>query len=173
MTQKMQFAEFIWPQNPASLSVSHARQMQAYAVPYGGELLQDMGKRNIVITGEGVLKGCRAAAQFAELKALQDSAAVDMLCISGLPPIMARLTELELVGKFNPDKIGYRFTFQEDRSVPLPAMKTQRRTIHTAAEGENLWAIANQYHTSVEILRRENPQIQWPGYLPAGTQVTV
>ena len=173
MTQKMKFAGFLWPQNPASLSVSHARQIREHTVPFGGELLQDMGRHSVVVSGEGVLKGSRAASQFAELKALHDSAAVDVLQILGLPPIMARLTKLELIGKFNPDKIGYRFTFQEDPSVPLPAEKVQHRTVYTAAEGDNLWSIANRYHTTVEVLRKDNPQIQWPGFLPAGMQVTV
>lgn len=171
--QLMEFAGFRWPQNPAALSVSHARQVKEQAVPYGGEILQDMGRRSIVVTGEGVLKGGRAPMQFETLRNFYETGTVDVLKIMGLPPIMAKLTKLELIGKFNPDKLGYRFTFCEDVTVPLPEKKVRHGGVYTAAEGDNLWQIANEHGTTVTVLQAKNPQIQWPGFLPEGMQVTL
>lgn len=169
--QLMEFSGFQWPQNPTSLSVSHTRQVKAQMLPYNGEVLQDMGKRNIVVTGEGVLKGNRAAMQFETLRKFYESGTVAVLKMMGLPPIMARLTKLELIGKFNPDKLGYRFTFAEDSRVSLPEESTQLHGIATAVDGDTLWVIANKNGTTVELLRAKNPQIQWPGYLAEGTKV--
>lgn len=171
--QLMEFAGFRWHQNPAALSVSHARQVQEKMVPYGGEILQDMGRRSIVVTGEGVLKGSRAALQFETLRKFYEAGTVDVLKIMGLPPIMAKLTKLELTGKFNPDKLGYRFTFCEDSTAVLPEMPLRHSGVYTAEEGDNLWQIANQFGTAVETLQAKNPQIQWPGFLPAGMQVVL
>lgn len=171
--QLMEFAGFRWPQNPASLSVSHARQVQTQAVPYGGEILQDLGRRSIVVTGEGVLKGSRAPMQFETLRKFYETGTVDVLRIMGLPPIMARLTKLELVGKYNPDKLGYRFTFCEDITAPLPKRTVRHGDVYTAQEGDNLWQIANENGTTVETLQVKNPQIQWPGFLPTGMQVAL
>ena len=133
--------------------------------------MQDLGRRNIVVTGEGVLKGSRAPLQFETLRKFYEAGTVGVLKIMGLPPIMAKLTKLELIGKFNPDKLGYRFTFCEDVTAPLPEMTACLRGVYTTEEGDNLWQIANQYGVSAELLLAKNPQIQWPGSLPAGMQV--
>lgn len=170
----MEFRGFRWPQNPASLSVSHGRQIAAHTVPYAGDMLQDFGRRKTVVTGEGVFKGGHAMEQFQQLQAFQEDGMAGVLYMMGLPPIPAKLVELELIGKFTPDKIGYRFVFWEDRTVSMPAASVQPAGgVYTAQAGDNLWQIANQYNTTVERLLELNPTIQWPGYLPAGWQVVL
>lgn len=174
MTQTMEFVSFRWPQNPTTLSVAHTRQVQEQLLPYHGTAIQDLGKRGLVITGEGVFRGASAETQFACLRRYYDEGTVGVLRLMGMPPVMAKLIKLELVGKFEPDKLGYRFTFWEDSSVPLPPERP--KAIHrtcTVKEGDTLWHIANQYDTTVEILLLENPDIQWPNALTAGRQVVL
>ena len=93
--------------------------------------------------------------------------------LPGLPPIMARLTELELLPKIVPEKVRYRFVFWEDLSVPLPesAFRQGNGGAATACDGDNLWQIANEHRTAVEVLLALNPAVQWPGYLQEGQQV--
>ena len=171
--QMMEFHGFRWPQNPASLSVSHRRQIKEHMVPYQGGVLQDFGRRNMVASGEGVLQGSRAMEQFQRLSRFYTDGVVGVLKLPGLPPVMAKLVELELLPKIVPDKVRYRFVFWEDPSASLP-----EESLHgpgggfvTAADGDNLWQIANEHHTAVEVLLSLNPAVQWPGYLAEGQQV--
>lgn len=169
----LEFCDFCWQQNPTTLSVSHARQTQVQSVPYLGDIVQDFGKRRITVTGEGVFVGDRAISLFQQLSQFYREETVGVLKLLGLPPIMAKLVELELVGKINPDKVGYRFVFWEDMTTPLPksAQESLDRGYVVAGEADNLWQIANESHTTVERLLSKNPTIQWPGYLKEGQKV--
>ncbi len=174
-SDRMEFRGFRWPQNPTSLTIAHERRIQEHTLPFWGSLLQDLGKQKRTVTGEGVLKGCRAAEQFQRLRGFCEDGKAGVLRMLGLPPMMAKLVELELIGKFTPDKIGYRFTFWEDPWAALPADTEPGLSggSYTAAQGDNLWQIANNCDTTAELLLALNPQVQWPGCLPANCQVVL
>ena len=62
--QTMSFAEFQWPQNPATLSVSYTRTLREQRLPYHGSILQDFGKQCVTVSGEGVFYGERRQEHF-------------------------------------------------------------------------------------------------------------
>ena len=84
--QTMSFAEFQWPQNPATLSVSYTRMLREQHLPYHGSILQDFGKQCVTVSGEGVFYGERRQEHFDALRQFQESGTVGVLRLPGHSP---------------------------------------------------------------------------------------
>lgn len=174
--ERMTYRGVVWPQNPARLSVVWQRQLPEHTIPFGDPVFQDLGEQSLTVEGEGIFRGKDAMAKFRALRALQEDGKAGVLKLPGLPAITARLVSLTLVGQYNPDKIGCKFLFREDRAAEAAETETDSSAVggvHTAAAGDNLWSIAWANSTTVEVLTALNPQIQWPGYLPENTKVVL
>ena len=167
---RMRFRNFCWPQAPETLKITHGRRIAEQKPAYHTGILQDLGEETVTVSGEGVFRGDGAEAHFSALKKLcTDEAGV--LKMPGLPPFMARLIKLERIGQITPQKIGYRFLFLEDPEAVMPEETETEIKVCLALENDTLWRIANQYHTTADVLLKKNPHIQWPGCLPEGTRV--
>ena len=171
--QTMSFAEFQWPQNPATLSVSYTRTLREQHLPYHGSILQDFGKQCVTVSGEGVFYGERRQEHFDALRQFQEAGTVGVLRLPGHSPMMARLGKLESVGRFAPDKLGYRFVFWEEPTQSVPEESPREDAVLITEKSENLWQLAYRYHTTVDVLRQKNPQIQWVCAVPKGCRVVL
>ena len=60
----MRFKSFTWPHNPEVCTVELKRRIAVQRVPYGGCVLQDLGRNFRVMRGEGVFAGVGAYEQF-------------------------------------------------------------------------------------------------------------
>ena len=87
--------------------------------------------------------------------------------------MMARLEKLELIGRFAPDKLGYRFIFWEEPTQSVSEESPREDAVLITEKPENLWQLAYRYHTTVDVLRQKNPQIQWVCAVPKGCRVVL
>ena len=167
---KMRFGSFCWPKMPETLQITHGRRYAEQKPAYHTGILQDLGEETVTVSGEGVFRGGGAEAYFSALKALCSGEA-GLLKMPGLPPFMARLVKLERIGQITPQKVGYRFLFLKDHEASMPEKTETAAGVCLALANDTLWRIANQHHTTADVLLEKNPHIQWPGCLPEGTQV--
>ena len=63
----MRFKNYTWPHNPEIYAVERRRRLAVHPVPYGGCVIQDLGRTYRVLRGEGVFAGPGAYQRFQQL----------------------------------------------------------------------------------------------------------
>lgn len=168
----MKYKSFQWPHNPAKLSVTNERNIKELRVPFSNGVLQDYGGKKRVVTGEGEFNGSDCFTVYQQLLSLFTAGGSGLLSLPGVEPFMAVPVTLEQIGRALPNSVAYRFVFWEDQSLqPEAAQKPHR--CHVCTQGENLWQIAADEGTTVNVLVALNPQIQWPNMLREGEKVVL
>ena len=168
--QPMKYKGFSWPHNPETLTISRQREIKELKLPFSGGMTLDYGAEKRVIEGEGEFYGADCMEQFQKLSAVLEEEGSGILTLPNLPPFPARFVSLRMVGGAQPDLIRYRFVFREDGKSAAQGAAARYRS-YQSAQGENLWAVAALFSTTVEELLALNPFLKWPNCLREGELV--
>ena len=182
----MRFKDYIWPHNPRIYTIDYERVMAENKVPFGLYHLQDLGRKQRVMRGEGEFAGPEAYSQFGALANVFYSNGPGLLIHPLWQTASAYFVELALRQEPRPDYVAYTFAFWEDLAYYDAELKQVAGTareaeeadaasglIHTVVQGDTLWAIALHYGVTVDKLIRNNPQIKNPNLIRVGQEVRI
>ena len=172
--QPMSFKNYIWPFNPSKIEVEYSRNINKLKLPLYGSILQDLGCDKRVVTGSGEFIGNGCTSEFNKLAEVFNSGGSGTLCLPYISPFTAAFVSLKMVGEAQPDCISYKFIFIEDEDEKSKQSDYLLGTgFYVCKGGENLWGVANMFHTDADTLKSLNPMIEWPNYLEKGTKVVL
>ena len=169
----MSYRDYVWPHNPETIKVEHAKSIQAYRVPNAGDVLQNIGNGGRVVTGGGAFTGEDCMEEFSRLTGVFTQEGSGTLRVPGFGPFEAVFSSFSMKGAAQPDCVQYEFEFREDGSGTESETEVEERKSFVCEGGETLWSIANKFGTDVDSLRTLNPSIEWPNALEAGTEVRI
>ena len=188
----MRFKSFTWPHNPEVCTVELKRRIAVQRVPYGGCVLQDLGRNFRVMRGEGVFAGEGAYEQFRSLAAVFQESGPGLLVHPVWQTERAYFVSLEMTEKPLPDYVRYSFEFWEDwggydgklTEVPGAAGSgwcgggtggagSSVGTVYAVRKGDTLWGIAKRYGVKLADLIAMNPQIKNPNLIYPGNEVKI
>ena len=193
MLAPMRYKTYTWPHNPRVYSIDYERKMAVHKTPFGLFRLQDLGRTNRIMEGEGEFVGDDAYAQFGQLANVFYSGGPGLLIHPLWQTANAYFVSLRLEQEPRPDYVRYSFTFWEDDSWytglakqvgGLEATKgggiietvqagEKGKAYHKVVKGDTLWALAKTYGVSLEELIGLNPQIKNPNLIRVGDEVRV
>lgn len=162
----MKFCGYRWLHNPREIVFETDKRLRESLAHDGGSVLQQTGRRAMVITGEGELFGEDCIAQFQRLLKLFRRGGCGVLAIEGIKPVYAVFESLRLVGTPRRDVLTYRFVFRE-----VTARSGGRPTELTVGQGDTLWDISYRFGIDIDTLVRLNPQVMRPDVLREGEVV--
>lgn len=162
----MKFKGYKWHHNPHELVFEDEKKVSELTAPFDKSVVQNAGRRNMRISGEGELYGEDCLDQFLRLLELFREGGSGVLSIAGIPSVYAVFESLKLVGRPRPDILTYRFVFRE-----LMEERDDKLREVTAAPNENLWDISYRFGIDIDTLVRLNPQVRRPDELTAGEVV--
>ena len=162
----MKFKGYSWSHNPREIVFENAKQLNEILAPFDKSLVQNTGRRNMKISGEGELFGADCVEQFKELLGLFREGGAGVLTIPNFPSFYAEFESIRLIGKPRNDVLTYGFAFRE-----LMEERGDRRRGVIAAANENLWDISYKYGVDIDTLVRLNPQVKRPDILAEGEVV--
>lgn len=182
----MRFKNYTWPHNPEIYAVERRRRLAVLPVPYGGCVIQDLGRDCRILRGEGVFAGDRAYEQFRELAAVFLEGGSGLLVHPVWQTERAWFAALTVEEEPLPDYVRYSFEFWEDGSgcggltaveaadadpsaAPGTSGEPEARCI--VRKGDTLWGIARRYGVSLTELIAANPQIKNPNLIYPGDEV--
>lgn len=184
----MRYKNYIWPHNPKVYSIDYERKMAVHKTPFGLFRLQDLGRTNRIMEGEGEFVGPDAYAQFGKLANVFYESGPGLLVHPLWQSANAYFVSLRLKQEPRPDYVKYAFTFWEDDS---PYTKVAVRvdstgagggtavggsggqSYHRVVRGDTLWSISRAYGVSLNQLIALNPQIKNPNRIQVGEVVRV
>lgn len=183
----MRYKNYTWPHNPRVYSIDYERKMVVHKTPFGSYHLQDLGRTNRIMEGEGEFVGTDAYAQFGRLANVFYSSGPGLLIHPLWQTANAYFVSLRLKQEPRPDYVKYAFTFWEDnRSSSGLAVRADSssggsktgstssgKAWHRVVKGDTLWAIAKHYGISLAELIALNPQIKNPNLIRVGDEVRV
>ena len=179
----MRYKNYTWPHNPRVYSIDYERKMAVNKTPYGLFHLQDLGRTNRIMEGEGEFVGEDAYAQFGRLATVFYDSGPGLLTHPLWQTANAYFVSLRLEQEPRPDYVRYSFTFWEDDSW-YTGLATRvkdagnsapsgEKGYHRVVKGDTLWAIAKTYGLSLEEVIALNPQIKNPNRIRVGDEVRV
>ena len=186
----MRYKTYTWPHNPRVYSIDYERKMALHKSPFGLFHLQDLGRTNRIMEGEGEFVGEGAYAQFGQLANVFYDSGPGLLVHPLWQAANAYFVSLRLEQEPRPDYVRYSFSFWEDDSwyTGLAVSVTQgagasepeqdsstaiQPVYHRVVKGDTLWAIANTYGIGLSELIALNPQIKNPNLIHVGDEVRV
>ena len=175
----MRFKDYVWPHNPRVYEISFRRDICAHRVPFGAYVLQNMGRRNRVMRGEGAFAGTGAYAEFKKLATVFYDASPGVLVHPLWDTATAYFVSLALQQEPTEDYVAYSFEFWECFTgydalpdVYGPADRGDAE-YYTVRAGENLWSVALICGVDAATLLELNPWVKNPNALLAGDTVRV
>lgn len=182
----MRYKNYTWPHNPRVYSIDYERKMAVHKTPFGLFHLQDLGRTNRIMEGEGEFTGEDAYAQFGKLANVFHDSGPGLLVHPLWQAANAYFVSLRLEQEPRPDYVRYSFSFWEDDSwytglATRAAGQESRNSsassaaagYHRVVKGDTLWAIAKTYGLSLSELIALNPQIKNPNLIRVGQEVRV
>lgn len=184
----MRFKEFTWPHNPEVYTVEYRRRIAVHRAPFGGCVLQDLGRAYRVLRGEGVFVGPEAYEQFRSLAETFRQEGPGLLIHPVWQTERAYFVSLEVTEEPMPDYVRYRFEFWEDwggydgglqeiqtgqESGGGTAAAEEKMDRYTVKKGDTLWGIAGRYGVTLAALKQANPQIKNPNLIYPGDEVNI
>ena len=186
----MRYKDFVWPHNPEIYQVEYRRELRAHKVPFGGYILQDLGKSYRVLQGEGTFAGEDAYETFCALEQVFAQGGAGILIHPLWPAANAHFVSLQLVEEPLPDYVRYRFAFWEEQSAYGSGLRTvsanaetegaavheraeTEHTVYIVKKGDTLWGIAGKFGVSLAALIQANPQIKNPNLIYPGDRVNI
>ena len=185
----MRYKGYTWPHNPRVYSIDYERKMAVHKTPFGLFRLQDLGRTNRIMEGEGEFVGEDAYAQFGQLANVFYDPGPGLLIHPLWQAANAYFVSLRLEQEPRPDYVRYSFSFWEDDSWYTglatkdtalgQTQSTQGETgggdavYHRVVKGDTLWELAVQYGLSLPELIALNPQIKNPNLIQVGEEVRV
>lgn len=163
----MRFKGVQWHHNPAEISFECDKQINEMKAVDGDSYIQNMGRKNMRISGKGQLYGEDCLEQFERLLELFEQGGCGVLAIDKIKPFYAVFESVKILGKPKPDVLEYSFAFRE-----IMEKKSQRQTTVCVADGcKNLWDISYEYGISIDKLVALNPDVKRPDELAEGFEV--
>ena len=185
----MRYKGYTWPHNPRVYSIDYERKMAVHKTPFGLFRLQDLGRTNRIMEGEGEFVGDDAYAQFGQLANVFYDGGAGLLIHPLWQAANAYFVSLRLEQEPRPDYVRYSFSFWEDDSwyTGLAVRDTAQSqgesaqtgtnagsaAYHRVVKGDTLWALAVKYGLSLTELVALNPQIKNPNLIRVGEEVRV
>lgn len=178
----MRFKEYIWPYNPKRYEILYQQQVVSHKVPFGTYLLQQMGRTNRILRGEGEFVGEGAYAEFKKLATVFYDETPGMLVHPVWQSAKAYFVSLSLKQEPREDYVHYSFEFWECppaapaiSAAPAPEVSggTAEETWYTVVKGDTLWSIANRHSLELSALLAMNPQIKNPNLIHPGDRIRV
>ena len=186
----MRFKNYTWPHNPEIYAVERRRRLAVHPVPYGGCVIQDLGRTYRVLRGEGVFAGPGAYQQFQQLAEVFQEEGAGLLVHPIWQTERAWFAALTVEEEPLPDYVQYSFEFWEDwdgyragltavqAAAASPEEPPQTETgdmeeRYTVRKGDTLWGIAQRHGVSLTALIAANPQIKNPNLIYPGDEVNI
>ena len=91
----MKFGEYVWHHNPQNISFECDRSVAEMKSPFGESSVQDMGRKNMKISGSGQLYGEDCAEQFERLFEVFRNSGKEVLSVPNLRAFMLCLKSLK------------------------------------------------------------------------------
>ena len=183
----MRYKGYTWPHNPRVYSIDYQRKMAVCKTPFGLYQLQDLGRSNRIMEGEGEFVGEGAYAQFGQLANVFYQEGPGLLIHPLWQVSNAYFVSLRLEQEPRSDYVRYSFSFWEDNgnysglAIRQPEADQSQGAAETAPDaryhrvvkGDTLWELAVRYGLSLEELIALNPQIKNPNLIRVGEEVRV
>lgn len=184
----MRYRNYIWPHNPKVYSIEYNRTMAAHKIPFELYQLQDLGRSNRIMKGEGEFVGEGAYGQFGQLANTFYMEGPGLLIHPLWQAANAYFVALRLEQAPRPDYVRYSFEFWEDNDLcsgmvtktvevvqtsSTAVQQTASSAWHKVVKGDTLWALARRYGLSLAELVALNPQIKNPNLIYVGQEVRV
>ena len=183
----MRYKGYTWPHNPKVYAIDYERKMAVHKTPFGLFHLQDLGRTNRIMEGEGEFVGEDAYDQFGRLANVFYETGAGLLVHPLWQVSNAYFVSLRLEQEPRQDYVRYSFSFWEDDSwyTGLVTSQTSQSAgsgtapsdagarTHRVVQGDTLWAVANTYGLSLTALVALNPQIKNPNLIRVGDEVRV
>lgn len=191
MLSPMRYKNYIWPHNPRVYSIDYGKTLVAHKIPYGLYRLQNLGRTNRIMAGEGEFVGEDAYSQFGMLANVFYEDTPGLLVHPLWQVSNAYFVSLRLEQEPRPDYVRYSFVFWEDYSqtgdlvlrvtgstggMEGGAQSTAASSApqyHRVVKGDTLWALAKTYGLTLSELIALNPQIKNPNLIYVGDEVRV
>lgn len=154
----MRFKGVSWHHNPREINFACEKQLNELKSPYGRSVLQNTGRKCMVISGEGELYGEDCMQQFDRLLQLFKSGGSGVLAIPRLSPVYAVFESVKINGVPKPDVLCYSFVFRE---IPQKD-EGEKPMTYLADSGETLWDVSYRFDVVIDELVRLNPQVKRP-----------
>ena len=163
----MKFGEYVWHHNPQNISFECDRSVAEMKSPFGESSVQDMGRKNMKISGSGQLYGEDCAEQFERLFEVFRNSGKEVLSVPNLPSIYAVFEKLEIRGEPKPNVLEYSFVFRE----VMEKKQQDKIDVYTAENGECLWDVSYKFGVPIDTLVKLNPSVKRPDISLGGKAV--
>lgn len=187
MLSPMRYKNYVWPHNPRVYSIDYEKELVVHKIPFELYRLQNLGRTNRIMAGEGEFVGENAYSQFGMLANVFYENTPGLLVHPLWQVSNAYFVSLRLEQEPRPDYVRYSFVFWEDHSqytdLVLRAAggggeggDTQAASVpqyHRVVKGDTLWALAQTYGVALAELIALNPQIKNPNLIYVGDEVRV
>lgn len=165
----MRFKGVEWHHNPREISFSCEQSVSEMKAPYGNAYIQNTGRKNTVVRGEGELYGEDCTEQFGRLFSLMKSGGSGVLAIPKLGTMVAVFESLSVKGTPKPDVLTYRFVFRE----VMEKTANDTPTAYVCQSGETLWDVSYRFGIVIDRLAALNPDIRRPDDVLEGKEVAL
>lgn len=163
----MRFKSYEWRHNPRQISFECKKNINELKAPYTGAYIQNTGRQNMIIRGEGELVGSDCLEQFGRLFELFRQGGCGVLAIPKTEPIFAVFEEIKILGEPKPNLLGYSFVFRE----VMAEKQVTRPDTYKTTSGENLWDVSYKFGIPIDKLAKLNPEIKRPDEVDIGYEV--
>ena len=180
----MRFKEYVWPHNPRVYEIGYQKQIAVHGIPFGFYTLQNMGRRQRVLRGEGEFAGRRAYAEFKRLATIFYGETPGTLVHPLWDTTTAYFVHLALRQEPTRDYVSYEFEFWECGSgyesgiqtVTPPPSESGPPPVeqyYTAVWGDTMWGIARRNGLTLSELLALNPQVRNPNIIYVGDRIRI
>ena len=186
----MRYRSYTWPHNPKVYSIEYHRTMAAHKIPFELYQLQDLGRSNRIMKGEGEFVGKGAYGQFGQLANTFYMEGPGLLVHPLWQAANTYFVALRLEQAPRPDYVRYSFEFWEESGTysgvvtraTQPAQGEEgaaavqaadQASFHRVVKGDTLWALSKRYGVKLADLIALNPQIKNPNLIYVGQEVRV
>lgn len=147
-----------WHHNPREIKFECEKSVNELKSPFSSSYIQNMGRKNMRISGSGELYGSDCMEQFSKLFKLFRQGGTGVLSIPHMPGIYAVFESLKITGEPKPDILCYSFVFREAMEKKIP----EAPSAHIMKYGETLWDVSYMHDIPIDLLIRLNPEIKRP-----------
>lgn len=181
----MRFGDYVWPHNPKIYQIEYNRRIVCHKVPFGLYTLEDMGRDQRIIRGEGEFVGPGAYEEFKKLacKFYLDEPQILVHPVWQSAP--AWFVRLKLKQEPLEDYVRYEFEFWECFDGYAKSMRTvlqptaampaapavSERKSYVLKNGDTLWGLATKNGLNLSALLELNPQIRNPNIYYVGDKI--
>lgn len=182
----MRFKHYVWPYNPGACELEYRRVVRSHKVPFGSCALQNMGRTNRVLRGQGEFAGAGAYGEFKKLAAIFYENTPGVLVHPVWQMASAYFVALSLEQEPAENYVRYSFEFWEcsdhysmaltktassaGGTATVSAMPSETEW-YTVVSGDCFWNIAAANNITLDELIALNPQIKNPNLIYAGDRI--